>query len=105
MPRFCGATYVASAPAMTTDPASGASRPAMTRSSVDFPPPLGPSRAVSEPSATVRLRSSSSAKSPKRLETPFTSMPMSAHVVSAFEQRHGQDDGEGDEREHHRRRV
>ena len=38
----------------------------MMRSSVDLPLPLGPSRAVSEPSATSTLTSSSAVKSPKR---------------------------------------
>ena len=52
MPRFCGGTVVASRPAISTVPSSGASSPAMTRSSVDLPEPLGPSRAVSEPSST-----------------------------------------------------
>jgi hypothetical protein len=47
---------VASSPSMTTSPASGCSRPAMTRSSVDLPPPLGPSSAVSEPSGSRARR-------------------------------------------------
>jgi hypothetical protein len=34
---------------MKTVPLSGTSRPAMMRSTVDLPPPLGPSSAVSEP--------------------------------------------------------
>ena len=38
----------------------------MMRSSVDLPLPLGPSSAVSEPSATSTLTSSSAVKSPKR---------------------------------------
>ena len=49
----------------------GRSSPAITRSSVDLPPPLGPSRAVSEPSGTSSDTSSSATKSPKRLETRF----------------------------------
>ncbi len=43
------AASVASSPAITTLPASGCSSPAITRSSVDLPLPLGPSSAVSEP--------------------------------------------------------
>ena len=39
----------------------------MIRSSVDLPLPLGPSSAVSAPSGTVMLTSSSATKSPKRL--------------------------------------
>ena len=54
----------------TTAPASGCSRPAMTRSSVDLPLPLGPSSAVSEPSGTSTETSSSAVKAPKRLVTP-----------------------------------
>ncbi len=38
----------------------------MMRRSVDLPLPLGPSSAVSEPSATSTLTSSSAVKSPKR---------------------------------------
>ena len=41
----------------------------MIRSSVDFPEPLGPSRAVSEPPSTSSETSSSAEKSPKRFET------------------------------------
>ena len=40
---------VASTPSISTVPESGSSSPAMMRSSVDLPPPLGPSRAVSWP--------------------------------------------------------
>ena len=36
-------------PSMSTVPLSAFSSPAMIRSSVDLPPPLGPSRAVSCP--------------------------------------------------------
>ena len=42
-----------------TVPVSGGSRPAMIRSSVDLPEPLGPSSAVSEPSGTSSETSSS----------------------------------------------
>jgi hypothetical protein len=61
---------------MTTDPLSVDSKPAMIRSSVVFPPPLGPSRAVSWPVGTLRLMFSSATKSPKRLLTFVTSMLM-----------------------------
>ena len=44
--------------AIATRPASGASSPAMIRSSVDLPEPLGPSSAVSEPSGTSSETSS-----------------------------------------------
>ena len=41
----------------------------MTRSSVDLPPPLGPSSAVSEPDGMSTETSSRAAKSPKLLLT------------------------------------
>jgi len=46
----------------------------MMRRSVDFPPPLGPSRAVSCPVGMVTFTSSSATKSPKRFPIPSTSM-------------------------------
>jgi hypothetical protein len=64
MLRRCGATSVTSVPSISTEPESGVSSPAMTRRSVDLPEPLGPSRAVSEPSGIARETSSSAAKSP-----------------------------------------
>ena len=51
-------------PRIRTRPESGCSRPAITRSSVDLPLPLGPSRAVSEPSGTSIETSSRATKSP-----------------------------------------
>ncbi len=41
----------------------------MMRSSVDLPPPLGPSRAVSCPVGMLTVTSSRATKSPKRLLT------------------------------------
>ena len=64
MPRFCGGTRVTSRPLMVMVPVSGSSRPAMARSSVDLPDPLGPSSAVSDPTGTSKSTSSSAAKSP-----------------------------------------
>ncbi len=68
---------MASSPAIDTVPESGFSSPAITRKSVDFPPPLGPSSAVSEPSRTSSDTSSSAVKSPKRLDTESMTMLMS----------------------------
>jgi hypothetical protein len=62
---------VASRPSISTVPASGRSSPAITRSRVDLPLPLGPSRAVSEPLGISTDTSSSAAKSPNRLDTPW----------------------------------
>ena len=52
---------------MKTVPQSGVSSPAITRSSVDLPLPLGPSSAVSDPVGTSTDTSSSATKSPKLL--------------------------------------
>ena len=53
----------------------------MIRSSVDLPEPLGPSSAVSEPSGTSSVTSSSAAKSPNRLEIASAVDP---HLASPF---------------------
>jgi hypothetical protein len=72
MPRRWTGSAVASAPAMTTRPLSGASSPAITRSRVDLPEPLGPSSAVSAPSGAVSVTSSRARKAPKLLVTAST---------------------------------
>src|SRR6266702_4320821 len=54
---------------MNTSPVSGVSSPAITRSSVDLPLPLGPSRPVSEPLSTEMETSSRARKSPNRFVT------------------------------------
>ena len=50
----------------------------MMRSSVDLPPPLGPSSAVSSPDGTMRSTSDSAVKSPNRLEMERASIPISS---------------------------
>ena len=55
-------------------PLSGTSRPAMMRSRVDLPEPLGPSRAVSLPSGASNEMSSRALKSPNCLETDSTAI-------------------------------
>ena len=50
----------------------------MMRSSVDFPEPLGPSSAVSEPPSTSSETSSSAVKLPNRFETLQTSIDVYA---------------------------
>ena len=62
------ATAVASSPPITTRPRRAPRGPAMMRSSVDLPLPLGPSSAVSEPSGTSSETSSSATKSPNRFD-------------------------------------
>src|SRR3954453_7084734 len=60
----------------------------MVRSSVDLPPPLGPSRAVSCPLGMLRLMSSRATKSPKNLLMPRISIPIGVLLRSE----HGDDD-------------
>src|SRR5207302_6666496 len=58
----------------------------MTRRSVDFPLPLGPSKAVSEPLSTSIDTSSSATNSPKRFVTLRASIAMG--LLSGSEHRH-----------------
>ena len=64
-----------------TTPASGVSSPAMIRSSVDLPEPLGPSSAVSEPSGTSSVTSSSATNVAERLEM---CLDVDSHQASFF---------------------
>src|SRR5690349_10290151 len=73
---------------MQTRPASGCSSPAITRSRVDLPDPLGPSRAVSPPSGTLIETSSSATKSPKRLVTSLTVMAISGLLFDGLWDEH-----------------
>src|SRR5437867_8157161 len=59
-----------SRPPIRTEPASGSSRPATTRSSVDLPQPDGPSSTTNSPSRAVSERRSTAALPPKRLVMP-----------------------------------
>ena len=52
--RWWGGTPARSSPSHATRPASGRSSPAITRSRVVLPPPLGPCTATISPSATAR---------------------------------------------------
>ena len=56
MPRRCGGTPARSLPSSSTRPASGRCSPAMTRSSVVFPEPLGPSTVTTSPVRDVERR-------------------------------------------------
>src|SRR4051794_32931222 len=73
---------------MQTRPASGCSSPAITRSRVDFPDPLGPSNAVSPPSGTLIETSSSATKFPKRLVTSLTVMAISGLLFDGLWDEH-----------------
>src|SRR4029079_1638884 len=77
-PRFCGTSRVTSTPSSSTVPDSGRSRPAITRRRVDFPLPLGPRSAVSEPDGTSIDASSSATNSPNRFVTDLATMAISA---------------------------
>src|SRR4051812_8347547 len=83
---------------METVPASGVSRPEITRSRVDLPLPLGPRSAVSEPLATSIETSSSATKSPNRLVTLRASIATAHH-------RHQEKGQNREPCEQHRRRV
>src|SRR3954465_13385897 len=50
-------------------PLVGSTRPSSILSVVDLPAPLGPRKPVTAPSRTVKLRSSTAATSPKRLDS------------------------------------
>src|SRR3954471_20278032 len=94
---------VTSAPSITTRPSSGGSRPAITRSSVDLPPPLGPSSAVSEPSGTTTDTSLSAACSPNRLLTPWASIAM--ELPLPVEECHREEHRDGQQREQDARGI
>src|SRR6476620_6838865 len=63
-------------------PCVGDSRPATIRSVVVLPQPEAPRRAKNDPRGTVRLRSSTATKSPKRLVTPWISRSLPPADVS-----------------------
>ena len=59
---------------MRTVPVSGVSRPAMTRSRVDLPPPLGPEQRGERPARDLERDVVEATASPKRLEIDSTRM-------------------------------
>ena len=61
-------------PRMNTSPPVGISSPAIMRSTVVLPPPLGPSKAINSPSLTENVTLLTAATSPNFLVTPFSSM-------------------------------
>src|SRR3984885_5108617 len=78
--RCRGGSVVTSRPPMLTAPASANSRPAIMRSRVVLPHPLGPRSTKNSPSATVRSTSRTAVTRPrsKDLLTPLTTMPAMA---------------------------
>src|SRR5438105_8894326 len=71
--RFAG-TDVTSWPSRTIRPSSGVSKPAIIRSVVVLPQPLGPSSEKNSPSSIARLTSRTAAAFPKRLPTPSSAI-------------------------------
>src|SRR5437867_127254 len=71
-PRFWTGSHVASTPSILTVPASGSSRPATIRSTVDLPDPDGPRIDVTCPSGAVNDTSATAGSVPSRnrLVTP-----------------------------------
>src|SRR5829696_456640 len=85
---------------MVTSPVSGVSSPAMMRSRVDLPPPLGPSRAVSEPDGISTETSSRATNSPNRFVMRSAWMATSASLFGSDEVHEQQGhDGERGQRE------
>ncbi len=79
--RSSGSTHAPSPatgrPAIAIEPASGASKPAIARSSVVLPEPLGPSSATSSPWPTARVAPSTARVRPNRFSTARASMASS----------------------------
>src|SRR5919109_1595998 len=97
---------VTSSPRIETSPSSGISSPAMTRSSVDFPLPLGPSSAVRDPLAIASETSSSATCLPKRFDTWRTAIDIRDLLVCAWlEDVHGDERDDREQRQHERGRV
>src|SRR3954453_12955721 len=71
--RFAG-TVVTSVPWSTTRPASGVSKPAIIRSVVVLPQPLGPSREKNSPSSISNVTSFTAGAVPKLLLTPASAI-------------------------------
>src|SRR5262245_8492861 len=102
-PRFCGERFVASSPRISTRPSSDCSRPAITRSSVDLPLPLGPSSAVSDPLGIATDTLSSATKLPNLFVACWT--VIATQPLLSAEHVHRDERHDGEEGEHHRRRV
>ena len=72
IPRRCGGTPSRSRPSSVTAPASSGCSPAIARSSVDLPPPLGPRTATVSPSSTARSTPASASWPPSTTLAPAT---------------------------------
>src|ERR1700687_760637 len=67
MPRFAGGTPFISLPSIRRSPEVCSSSPAMTRSSVDFPQPDGPTQTTNSPVLTSSSTFLRTSVAPKRL--------------------------------------
>src|SRR5215212_5829796 len=85
MPRSRALTCRTLLPSIRTSPASGKSRPEITRRSVVLPEPEGPSSARSSPWATDRPTDFNATKSSKRLVRSMASMLMDVPVAATGE--------------------
>src|SRR5690348_16568998 len=81
--RSCGGTPVTSSESKQTRPLSGVTNPAMQRSSVLLPKPLGPSSSMSSPGSSERLTELSAVFSPNLTVTASTLMAILAKAFSA----------------------
>src|SRR6185295_4166997 len=91
-------------PSTRTSPRSGRSKPASTPRSVDLPQPDGPITATNSPSATSKLRSSSTCTGPPRVSkvfeidrTSILGLIAPAHLVQPLEPPHGAVEQEPDD--------
>src|SRR5678815_4348543 len=82
-----------SAPSIRMVPRSARSKPAITLSKVDLPQPDGPTIATNSPSRTSKLTPSTTARSPKFLPMPSTTILLAdiapLHGVHPLEQASG----------------
>ena len=67
MPRFTGGRSLTRAPSMRMSPEVVSSRPAIIRSSVDFPQPEGPTKTTNSPSSTSSETLLTTSMAPKLL--------------------------------------
>ena len=79
--RFLGETQVTSSPSSRTRPESASSKPAIIRSVVVLPHPLGPSIEKNSPAGISRVTSSTARTSPKSFTRRSTTIIGSALIA------------------------
>src|SRR5271167_2658675 len=100
MLRWRGSRSVTSSPSIEMRPASGVTRPPISRRSVDLPAPDGPRIAVSAPKGISVVTSSTPKVTPKRLVTWSSDIDMQSPLSAAKDRQHDQHD-DRDRGEHH----